>query len=156
ALGSVGINVHAIAQGASARSVSCAIDAADTAVAVRTVHASFHFAQEEVNLLILGTGTVGGNLLAQIHEQAARLKKEQRIALRVVGLCNSSRSVFDAKGLDLSSGSAALDASIGPNPGKTSILELLDSLVRLPVPVLVDCTAADGMELLYEQAFQRG
>ena len=37
ALGAVGVPVRAIAQGASSRSISCVVDAADTAVAVRTV-----------------------------------------------------------------------------------------------------------------------
>jgi len=33
---------------------------------------------------------------------------------------------------------------------------LLDRLRRLPVPILVDCTAAGGMEALYREAFARG
>ena len=33
---------------------------------------------------------------------------------------------------------------------------LLDKLRRLPVPVLVDCTAADGMGRVYAEAFARG
>ena len=36
------------------------------------------------------------------------------------------------------------------------MLELLDRLRRRPGPVLVDCTAADGMEALYAEAFRRG
>jgi aspartokinase/homoserine dehydrogenase 1 len=59
ALGNVGINVLAIAQGASSRSISCVVAAADTAEAVRTVHAAFNLAQTEVNVLLLGRGTVG-------------------------------------------------------------------------------------------------
>jgi aspartokinase/homoserine dehydrogenase 1 len=35
-------------------------------------------------------------------------------------------------------------------------VQLLDRLSRRPVPVLVDCTAADGMETLYLEAFRRG
>jgi aspartokinase/homoserine dehydrogenase 1 len=33
---------------------------------------------------------------------------------------------------------------------------LLARLIHLPAPVLVDCTAADGMDALYADAFQRG
>jgi aspartokinase/homoserine dehydrogenase 1 len=42
------------------------VDAADTDVAVRTVHSAFNFAHQEVSLLVLGKGTVGGQLLSQI------------------------------------------------------------------------------------------
>ena len=149
ALGSVGINVHAIAQGASSRSVSCAIDAGDTAVAVRTVHATFHFAQEEVSLALLGTGTVGGELIAQIASQAEHLKREHRIALRVVAICDSRRALFNARGLDLTSWRKALQLA---RPRET----ILDLLQGLPFPVLVDCTAASGMESVYQAAFERG
>ncbi len=40
ALGNIGVNVRAIAQGASGRSISCVVDGADTTLAVRTVHAA--------------------------------------------------------------------------------------------------------------------
>jgi aspartokinase/homoserine dehydrogenase 1 len=156
ALGGAGINVHAIAQGASARSVSCAIDAADTAVAVRTVHATFHFAHEEVNLALLGHGTVGSELLAQIQEQHQRLKQEHGIALRVVGLCDSRASVFEARGLDLDGWASALKSGARVDPSPAARIQLLEQLQRLPLPILVDCTAAEGMELLYREAFQRG
>ncbi len=156
ALGGAGINVHAIAQGASSRSVSCAIDAADTAVAVRTVHATFHFAHEEVSLLLLGPGTVGGELLMQIREQQLKLKQEHGIALRVVGICDTRTSLFEPKGLDLASWASALESGPQLEPSPSARIRLLEQLQHLPVPILVDCTAADGMELLYREAFGRG
>lgn len=143
ALGAVGINVHAIAQGASSRSVSCAIEAADTAVAVRTVHATFHFAKEEVSVLVLGTGTVGSQLLAQIESQQAKLAEEHGIALRVVGVCDSKKVKW-----------CGVDSPFDNSP--TARRALLDKLRRLPLPVLVDCTAAEGMESFYADAFERG
>jgi len=156
AIGGAGINVHAIAQGASSRSVSCAIDAADTAVAVRTVHATFHFAHEEVSLALLGHGTVGSELLTQIQEQQHKLKQEHGIALRVVGLCDSRSWMFEAKGVDLTSWAAALKSGPAVAPSVAARIRLLEQLQRLPVPILVDCTAAEGMELLYREAFRRG
>src|SRR5262249_38926965 len=44
----------------------------------------------------------------------------------------------------------------GPGGAPPRMPELLDRLSRLAVPVLVDCTAADGMEDLYVEAFRRG
>jgi len=156
ALGSVGINVHAIAQGASSRSVSCAIDAADTAVAVRTVHATFHFAHEDVSLAVLGTGTVGGELISQIASQAEHLKREHRISLRLVAICDSRRALFNPRGIDPSSWAKALEGAPLREVSAAAPLAILDQLQRLPLPVLVDCTAADGMESVYSEAFERG
>jgi len=161
ALGSVGIPIRAIAQGASARSISCVVDADDTRVAVRTVHAAFNFAHQQVSLLVLGRGTVGGALLGQIREQREVLAREHDVDLKVVGIAGRRKAVFDERGIDLAAWSERVAAENGAGPAPAEGLEpdledLLDRLKRLPVPVLVDCTAADGMERLYHAAFERG
>jgi aspartokinase/homoserine dehydrogenase 1 len=152
ALGAVGVSIRASAQGASSRSISCIIDAADTQVAVRTVHAAFNFAHQEVSLLVLGKGTVGGRLLAQIRDQRARLERDQDVLLNVVGIADSRRTAFDEGGIDL----AAWEDAFGTANGRIDAIPLLERLRRLPVPVLVDCTAGDGMEEIYLAAFERG
>lgn len=156
ALGAVGVNVFASAQGASSRSVCCAIDAADTPVAVRTVHAAFNLAHQQVSLFVLGKGTVGGELLAQIAGQAEELRAEHDVALRVVGIADSERVLFDEAGIDPGDWAERL-AATGPEPDVSAgTVATLERLRRLPVPILVDCSAADGMESLYEAAFSRG
>lgn len=152
AVGAVGVEVRAIAQGASSRSISCVIDAHNTPRAVRSVHAAFNFAHQQVSLLILGKGTVGAQLLAQIDAQRAALEADHDVALRVVGLVDSHGSVFSEGGLDVAKWSEALDSHRTGEDART----LLDRLRGLPVPILVDCTAADGMEALYLDAFERG
>ncbi len=149
ALGNVGIRVRAIAQGASERSISCVVDGAETAAAVRTVHAAFNFSETELHVLLLGHGTVGGRLLAQVAAQAEALRRDHGVRLKLVGLIDRSRSVFDAGGLDPGSVVAQL------KPG-ASLEQLIDASSRLSLPVLVDCTAADGMEATYQRAFAAG
>lgn len=154
-LGAIGVNIRAIAQGASSRAISCVIDSADTEVAVRTVHSAFNFAHQEVSLLVLGKGTVGGQLLSQIAQQQTKLVDEHWIKLNVVAIADSKRVVFDEKGISLSAYKERLDVT-PPDTAPPEILPLLEKLKRLPVPILVDCTAASGMEALYQEAFQRG
>ncbi|MBK9753723.1 MAG: bifunctional aspartate kinase/homoserine dehydrogenase I [Nannocystis sp.] len=158
ALGQVGVPVRAIAQGMSSRSISCAIDGGETALAVRTVHAAFNFAHEEISLLILGHGTVGAQLLAQIQQQQAALRKHHGIALRVVGLADRARALFEPQGLELGRWQAHLAEApaLASSDTLTALTPLLDRLRRLPAPVLVDCTAADGMGPVYAEAFARG
>ncbi|MFP2926630.1 bifunctional aspartate kinase/homoserine dehydrogenase I [Pyxidicoccus sp. 3LG] len=156
ALGAVGVNVRASAQGASSRSISCVIDAEDTAIAVRTTHAAFNLAHQQVSLFLLGRGTVGGQLLAQLRAQQALLRDRHGIALRVVGLADSRRALFDAAGLALEGLEERLARVEPVDPETRSLVPLLDELRRLPVPILVDCTAASGLEALYTEAFRRG
>ena len=156
ALGGVGVNVRAIAQGASARSVSCVIDAPDTAQAARTVHAAFNLAHQEVNVLVLGTGTVGGRLLTQIRGQAEILERDHDVRLRIVGVVDSRGWVFGADGVDPDARPAPDASWRWPLDAEHPLLGLLDRLRRMPVPVLVDCTAADDMERAYHAAFERG
>ena len=155
ALGAAGIGVWSIAQSGSARSIACAVDAEDTREAVRTVHAAFNFSFETVNILVLGVGVVGGNLLQQIAQQQSKLRESMGIELRVVGIANSRQCLFDETGLDLGNWKEALDARAVAD-GYADLHPTLDRMRRLGAPVLVDCTAADGMEALYHAAFARG
>jgi aspartokinase/homoserine dehydrogenase 1 len=154
ALGAVGINVRASAQGATSRSISAVIDAADEPVAVRTVHAAFHLARARASVLLLGKGTVGGELLSQIAAQAETLAREHDVGLEVVGIVGRSQALFDERGIELSSWRAQYEAA--PGHDGEGLTALLDRLRALPMPVLVDCTAEDGMESVYGAAFARG
>jgi aspartokinase/homoserine dehydrogenase 1 len=154
ALGAIGVNIRAIGQGASERSISCVVDAADTPAAVRAVHAAFNFAHEEVNLLVLGKGVVGSRLIAQLFSQGQRLEQRHDMRIRVAGLADSRRAIFAPDGLDPATALQQL-AAVAPG-GAPDLPALLERLRRLPVPVLVDCSAADGMQDVYQEAFRRG
>lgn len=153
ALGSIGVPVLASAQGATSRALCAVIPAEDTAVAVRAVHAAFNLAREQVSLLVLGKGTVGGHLLAQIAAERDKLLRHDDLALRVVGVADTAGALFDETGLDPLTVRRELDARALP---RVAVVDVLDRLARQPVPVLVDCSAADGMERLYIEALSRG
>lgn len=159
ALGAVGVNVFSIGQSASSRSISCVVPAHDTIIGVRAVHDAFNFSHQRVSLLVMGKGTVGRELLQQIESQHALLRRAHDIDVRLVGLADSRRLLFDSDGIDPSAWSDRLDAlpsasEAGPD-GPVSA-EALEQLRRTSVPILVDVTAADGMEKLYLEAFRRG
>jgi homoserine O-acetyltransferase/O-succinyltransferase len=113
--------------------------------------------RQEVSLLVLGAGKVGGELLDQIARQRATLERDYDVALRVVGLADSHRLLLDEAGVDLARWRERLEAApeVGPFgwPGGEGVL---DRLGRAALPVLVDVTAADGMERVYAEAFRRG
>lgn len=152
AIGSVGVSVRALAQGAAARSISVVVDAADTGLAVRTVHASFNFAHAELNVLLLGKGIVGGSLLKQLAAHGADLRANHDVNVRLVGLASSRGGIFDERGLAPEGAVAQLESANEKRP----VRDVLASLARLPNPVLVDCSASAGMEAIYQAAFAQG
>lgn len=157
ALGLAGINIRAIAQGATGRSISCVIDAADTRTAVRTVHSTFNFSHQKVSLLVLGRGTVGSHLLQQVQAQRDFLQKEHGLQLDVVGLGSSQKLLYDESGISLDDWNDRLEAEGAHDAAVVEMTDAkLETFGRLPVPILVDCTGADDMEELYLRAFQHG
>ncbi len=102
ALGSQGINIHAIAQGSSERNISTIIHSRDVRKAVNSLHEEFFSdGNKQINVFIVGVGTVGKKLLAQIEQQSEFLREHLRLNVRVVGLANSRKVLFDEEGIDL-------------------------------------------------------
>jgi homoserine O-acetyltransferase len=114
------------------------------------------FDEHGISLVVLGKGKVGAELLDQLASQRTELERDYGVVLRVVGIADTRATVFDAAGIDLAGwrGLLAAAPAAGPvTPG--SAPALLDRLAGLPRPVLVDLTAAEGMDEVYEQAFRR-
>ena len=155
AIGTVGIPIRASVQGVSERSISCVIDDKDTRVALRTTHAAFNLAHQQVSVFLLGKGTVGGHLIEQIRSQRDKLRKEHNVLPNLVALADSKRAIFNLQGIDLDHYQELLDATPVSGNGP-DIIPVLEKLRRQPVPVLVDCTAEEGMEKWYIEAFSRG
>jgi len=153
AIGEAGISVRAVAQGASARSISCVVDADQTATAVRTVHGAFNLSHTVISVLLLGKGVVGGSLIKQIDKQNKALDREHDVQVRLVGVGSSGGVLFDPEGLPTSKAIELQKDALGEGKVVADATSLLDRLSRLPNPVLVDCSAAPGMEKLYRAAF---
>jgi aspartokinase/homoserine dehydrogenase 1 len=141
-LGRSGINVRAIAQGASERNISAVIDTADATRALRAVHASFYLSPKTVSIGLIGPGSVGGVLLDQLAGEAARLQSEFDLDLRVRAIGGSSRMVLAERAIPLDAWREQLKVSQPMD---------LDRFVdhvnadHLPHAVLVDCTAEQSV-----------
>jgi aspartokinase/homoserine dehydrogenase 1 len=102
ALGRNGVNVRAIAQGSSERNISAVIASPDVRKAINVLHEEFFEASyKQLNLFITGTGNVGRRLIAQLLQQQRYLLEHLRIQVRVIGLANSRKMVYNEEGIDL-------------------------------------------------------
>ena len=153
ALGNNGINVIAIAQGSSERNISAIIASKDVRKAVNTLHeAFFSDGNKQINLFIVGVGTVGSRLLAQINQQREYLLEKMRLNVRVVGLANSRKMVFDEEGIDISDWKAGLE-----NTSSMNIDEFTNVILEknLRNSIFVDATANANIAASYPKLLSK-
>ena len=153
-LGAAGVNVRAIAQGASERNISVVIDGKDATKALRAAHAGFYLSPHTLSIGIIGPGTVGRVLLEQLASQAARLSEKFKVNLRVRGILASKRMVLSDTGIDLSRWKETLETK-----GVPADLDRFVEHVRvdyLPHTVLIDCTANEAIGRRYQEWLGRG
>ena len=147
-LGRNGINVIACAQGASETNISFVIASRSLRKSLNVIHDSFFLSETQVlNLFIAGIGNVGKNLLMQIHHQQENLLKNKALELRIVGIANSRRCVFDREGIDIENYQEALEKSelvATPETIRNSIIEM-----NIFNSVFVDCTASAEIADIY-------
>ena len=102
ALGKNNVNVRAIAQGSSEKNISAVINKKDAKKALNTLHEQFFGEKiKQLNLFVTGVGNVGERFLAQIHKQNEFLKENLKLTIRVIGISNSRKMVFDSNGINL-------------------------------------------------------
>lgn len=139
-IGKNGINVIAIAQGASEQNISWVVKKADLRKTLNVVHEAFFLSPYvELNIFLIGVGTVGRDLLSQISLQQEKLKNEHRLLLRLAGVANSTKMIFDREGINPSELKSLMDT---PND-KTELTNFCHTMVEMNMfnSVFVDCTA---------------
>ena len=153
ALGRNGINVRAIAQGSSEYNISVIISAADLSKAVNAVHdAFFTDLKRTLNIFCLGTGNIGKTLFNQLKEQMPFLAANNDLQVKVAGISNTRKMIFNAEGLSLEDWESNLDTN-GEQADLAGFVERLKAL-NLPNCVFVDNTAAESPIEYYQGIFE--
>jgi bifunctional aspartokinase / homoserine dehydrogenase 1 len=152
-LGDAAISVRAIAQGASERNISVVVDGKVGAKALRAVHAAFYLSPNTLSIGLIGPGTVGRVLLAQIATQIERLR-QLNLDLRVRGIASSKRMLLEETAVDLDRWAERLAEA-----GEPLDLEKFANHVQadyIPHTVIVDCTASAEVGRNYAAWLTRG
>src|SRR6266853_2590786 len=152
-LGDAAISVRAIAQGASERNISVVVDGKVGAKALRAVHAAFYLSPNTLSIGLIGPGTVGRVLLAQIATQIERLRA-LNLDLRVRGIASSKRMLLEETAIDLDRWAERFAEA-----GEPLDLEKFADHVQadyIPHTAIVDCTASAEVGMKYLTWLKRG
>jgi aspartokinase/homoserine dehydrogenase 1 len=152
-LGDAAISVRAIAQGASERNISVVVDGKGAAKALRAVHAAFYLSPNTLSIGLIGPGTVGSVLLAQIETQIERLR-ELNLDLRVRGIASSKRMLLENTNVDLARWKERLAEAGEPVDMDKFINHVQADYV--PHTVVIDCTASADVAARYCDWLRRG
>lgn len=146
ALARAGVNIRAIAQGASERNISAAIASSDAARALRAAHAGFYLSAQSISVGVIGPGNVGAAVLDQIGAAAARLREASGLDLRVRAVAGSRRMLLHEAGLNGDWRARYAEAA------DATELDAFAAHVRAepwPQAVIIDCSASDAVAARY-------
>ena len=149
-IGRNGINIIAIAQGASELNISWVVKVSDLRKTLNVVHESFFLSENvELNIFLLGIGLVGGNLLDQIRLQQPKLLKEKHLKLKLAGVANSKKMLFNREGIDI----PTFREELVFNGQDSSLEQFKNEIIKLNMynSIFVDCTANDQAAGLYAE-----
>lgn len=146
-LSQAGVNIIAIAQDSSERSISAVIRNYRTDDAVRICHRNLFLQRYYIDAFIIGCGTIGKELLQQIERQQSFLL-DKNIELKVYGVANSKQLLLDNEGINLENGwsERLLQSDISLS------LQRLNDFVEqnhLLNPVIIDATSSEDISEQY-------
>jgi len=137
AISSAGVNVEVIAQGSSECAIAVVVRGDDAQPATRAVHTAFFSHSTHIDVILLGCGNVGSELLDQFQRQARNLV-EHHVDLRVRAIANSQSLLVASDVVDLGRWREDLDSQ-GRDWTLDDVIAIRKDLGLLS-PTIVDCT----------------
>jgi bifunctional aspartokinase / homoserine dehydrogenase 1 len=149
------VNVRAIAEGASMHNMACAVSDEDAGRAIEALHEAFALNRLRAHVVVIGVGTMGSRLLGLLDRQVQPLQ-EQRVNLRLAGVADSRRLLWDDGGLPFSEAAEKL-ATVDESDGDVSA-RVTDQLrrARLERLIVVDTTPSDDVPRAYRDWLAAG
>ena len=156
ALAEANVNVRAIAQGSSERSISAVITESRVNEAVAFAHTAFFNSKQRLELIVIGIGGVGGELLKQINHQRDAICERHGVEIKVVGIANSHSFLGKSTGIDLDNYKELLEKEGVEGEFNVETLKDLIKNGHLINPVVVDCTSSEKIALSYTAFMEEG
>lgn len=141
-----GVNVEVIAQGSTECGISLVVDRRDAVAALRASHTAFFGSVSHIDVILLGCGNVGGELLDQFQRQGDKLAAND-LELRVRAIADSRRLLVASDAIELATWRERLEADGRPFE-VADVIAIKDQLGLLN-PTIVDCTTDEGLARRY-------
>jgi aspartokinase/homoserine dehydrogenase 1 len=153
AISSAGVNVEVIAQGSTECAIAVVVQGDEAQSATRACHTAFFSHTTHIDVILLGCGNVGSELLRQIRQQSPKLL-EQDVELRVRAIANSRQLLVADDVIDLETWQEQLDGIDRPY-SLDDVIAIRDRLGLLN-PTIVDCSTDEGLAAQYVQLLEAG
>ncbi len=149
-LGKNGVNIVAIAQGSSELNISTVVKTEDEKKALNAMHEAFFLSDaKSLHLFMVGVGLIGSTLIEQIKKQSASLKEKQSLEIKIIGLSNSRKMLFDENGIDLENWKNDLEEKSEPMTSIPDYIQKMKS-INLQNSIFLDNTASAEVASHYE------
>jgi aspartokinase/homoserine dehydrogenase 1 len=153
AISSAGVNVEVIAQGSTECAIAVVVRGQDARPATRACHTAFFSHSTHIDVILLGCGNVGSELLDQFQRQAENLI-EHHVDLRVRAIANSKRLLLADDKLDLARWREDMEQN-GRAWALDDVIAIRKKLGLLS-PTIVDCTTDEGLASEYTGFLDNG
>jgi aspartokinase/homoserine dehydrogenase 1 len=149
ALGRVGVNIMAIAQGSSELNISMVIKKVNLSKAINAIHNDLFLSKtKNAHLAIAGVGNIGKTLLKQIENQSENLLASQDLKLNLIGVSNSTKNFVHTKDLQFDNWDIQLTQKGIEGNLESFVQQILDT--NLPNIVFVDNSASTLVSRYYQ------
>lgn len=149
------VNVIAIAQDSSERSISVVVEERKATDAIKVCHQNFFSHHQSIDVFLVGCGVVGSELIEQVARQQKALAA-QNIDLTVYGIANSKGMSVQSGGIDLSNWQGFLNQSESRIALQVDEVKDFVRKNHLINPVLVDCTSNEDLAMSYVEYLEQG
>lgn len=146
-LSQAGVNIIAIAQDSSERSISAVIRSQRTDDAVKICHRNLFLKRSYIDAFLIGCGTVGRELINQIEQQQSFLLK-RNVELKVYGIASSSKLLLDPQGIQLNSDWQSKLSQADESFSLPRLNQFVEDN-HLLNPVIIDATSNDSIAMSY-------
>ncbi|MEX0748103.1 MAG: bifunctional aspartate kinase/homoserine dehydrogenase I, partial [Rhodothermales bacterium] len=152
-LGRGGVNVVAIAQGASETNISAVVKDAEVRQAVHALHDEFALVRHRVHVFIIGAGVVGRALLRMLADQQQMLLERLNLNITLVGLANTERMAWNVEGIPFEKAVGELLESDRTGGLEAVLQHLIEA--KLNRMIVIDATASDEVAHRYPDLLER-
>ncbi|WP_150463730.1 bifunctional aspartate kinase/homoserine dehydrogenase I [Francisella sp. XLW-1] len=147
------INIHAIAQGSSERSVTFAVKAEDEARGVQAMHRHYNSVSDDIAIAVIGAGNIGKAFIKQI-KQTYEKWYSRGINLVLVGATNSKQMRVSYENLLFEN----IDNLLNEATEKVSLESLAEFMSHASATkkIVIDATASEDVSKSYANFLNNG